>query len=287
MKPDIPFSTIEATKHHPCFHDAAHDSVGRVHLPVAPRCNIQCNYCEHRMCSDIQHPGWAARPLSVAEAVGLIDSIVRERQVYNFVVGVAGPGDALANEQSLKALTAIHRRYPQITTCLCTNGLLLEESLEAMAEVGVRTFTVTVNAADSRVGQQVYSWVKYRGRIYRGEEAADLLIAKQFRGIEKAIAAGFALKVNTVLIPGVNDEHIPELARRLRDIGVELMNIIPLIPSGRMKDRAAPTCDQLHETRCVCEKIIPQFHRCEQCRADIIFLPERAAASLRPSGAGA
>ena len=287
MKQDVPFSTIEATKHHPCFNDAAHDSVGRVHLPVAPRCNIQCNYCEHRMCSDIQHPGWAARLLSVAEAVKLIDSIVRERQVYDFVVGVAGPGDALANEQSLKALTAIHRRYPQITTCLCTNGLLLEESLEAMAEVGVRTFTVTVNAADSWVGQQVYSWVKYRGRIYRGEEAADLLIAKQFRGIEKAIAAGFALKVNTVLIPGLNDEHMPELARRLRDIGVELMNIIPLIPSGRMKDRAAPTCDQLYEVRCVCEKIIPQFHRCEQCRADVIFLPERDAASVRPSGAGA
>ena len=287
MKPDVPFSTIEATKHHPCFNDAAHDSVGRVHLPVAPRCNIQCNYCEHRMCSDIQHPGWVAWLLSVAEAVKLIDSIVRERQVYDFVVGVAGPGDALANEQSLKALTAIHRRYPQITTCLCTNGLLLEENLEAMAEVGVRTFTVTVNAADSRVGQQVYSWVKYRGRIYRGEEAADLLITKQFRGIGKAIAAGFALKVNTVLIPGVNDEHIPELARRLRDIGVELMNIIPLIPSGRMKDRAAPTCDQLYEVRCVCEKIIPQFHRCEQCRADVIFLPERDAASVRPSGAGA
>ena len=272
-------SAIEIAREHPCFNDAAHDRVGRIHLPVAPRCNIRCSYCEHRMCADVQHPGWASRLLSVSEAVDLVDSIVRERQVYDFVVGVAGPGDALANEQSLKALTAIHQRYPRITTCLCTNGLLLEDSLEAMAAAGVQTFTVTVNAADSRVGRQVYSWVKYRGRIYRGEEAADLLIASQFRGMEKAITAGFTLKVNTVLIPGVNDEHVPELARRLREVGVTLMNIIPLIPAGGMKDRAAPDCDQLRDARLSCEKTIPQFHRCEQCRADVIFLPERDTVS--------
>ena len=278
MKVEILPGKRSVTEHHPCFNDNAHDSVGRIHLPVAPRCNIRCNYCEHRMCSNIHHPGWAARLLSVTEAVELIDSIVSERQAYDFVVGIAGPGDALANTQSLEALKVIHQHHPQITTCLCTNGLLLEESLETMAAVGVRTFTVTVNAADSRVGQQVYSWVKYRGRIYRGEEAANLLITRQFRGIEKAIATGFTLKVNTVLIPGVNDEHIPELAQQLRDIGLELMNIIPLIPAGRMSTLPAPTCDLLYETRHACEKIIPQFHRCEQCRADVMFLPEKDTA---------
>ena len=34
---------------HPCFNDEAHDSKGRIHLPVAPKCNIQCNFCEHKM----------------------------------------------------------------------------------------------------------------------------------------------------------------------------------------------------------------------------------------------
>lgn len=271
--------TVDVARNHPCFNDAAHDRVGRVHLPVAPRCNIQCGYCERRMCTDIRHPGWATRVLSVAEAVDLVDVIVKERQDSNFVVGVAGPGDALANDETLEALAAIHRRYPQVTKCLCTNGLLLEDRLEAMAEAGVRTFTVTVNAADSRVGRQVYSWVKYQGRVHRGEEAAALLIARQFRGIEKAIAAGFSVKVNSVLMPGVNDSHMPELARRLRDVGVRLMNIVPLIPAGRMKDRSAPTCDELGEVRQVCEGILPQFRRCEQCRADVIFLPEKGTVS--------
>ena len=272
-------SAIEIAREHPCFNDAAHDRVGRIHLPVAPRCNIQCNYCEHRMCPDVQHPGWASRLLSVSEAVDLVDSIVRERQDFDFVVGVAGPGDALANDETLETLAALNRRYPEITKCLCTNGLLLEDSLEAMAAAGVQTFTVTVNTADSRVGKHVYSWAKYQGTVYRNEEAAALLISRQFRGIKAAIAAGFIVKVNTVLIPGVNDDHMPGLAGRLKEAGVTLMNIIPLIPAGRMKGRIAPSCDQLRDARATCEVIVPQFHRCEQCRADVIFLPDRDTAS--------
>jgi nitrogen fixation protein NifB len=230
------------------------------------------------MCTGIKHPGWAGRLLSVAEAVDLVRSIVSERQACDFVVGVAGPGDALANDQTLQTLASIHQRYPQIVKCLCTNGLLLEDKLEAMADAGVRSFTVTVNASDSQVGKDIYSWVKYQGTIYRGEEAAALLISKQFSGIRKAIDANFSLKVNTVLIPGVNDKHMPQLAGRLREAGVELMNIMPLIPAGKMKDYSAPTCDELIRTREDCEESIPQFYRCEQCRADVIFLPERSPA---------
>ena len=278
MELDSPLVITDIFDQHPCFSDEAHDRVGRIHLPVAPRCNIQCNFCEHKMCTGIKHPGWTAKLLSVAEAVDLVQSIVSERQAYDFVVGVAGPGDALANDQTFQTLALLHQRYPLIVYCLCTNGLLLEDKLEAMADAGVRSLTVTVNASDSRVGKDIYSWVKYQRTIYRGEEAAALLIAKQFSGIRKAIAVGFSLKVNTVLIPGVNDEHVPELAWRLREAGVKLMNIMPLIPAGKMKDCAAPTCDELRRIRWDCEEILPQFYRCEQCRADVIFLPERSPA---------
>jgi nitrogen fixation protein NifB len=145
--------------------------------------------------------------------------------------------------------------------------------LNVMADVRVRALTVTVNASDSCIGQHIYSWVKYHGTIYRGQEAAALIIAKQFSGIRKALAAGFHLKVNSVLIPGVNDQHMTELALCLREAGVRLMNIMPLIPSGKMKNLQAPTCNELKKARQDCEDIIPQFHRCEQCRADVVYLP--------------
>ncbi len=276
MKSGSLLEIVNIMGQHPCFSEEAHDRVGRIHVPVAPRCNIQCNFCEHKMCTDIQHPGWATKLLSVAEAFDLVKSVVNQRQAYDSVVGVAGPGDALANEQTFQTLALINQNYPQIITCLCTNGLLLGDKLEEIVKAGVRALTVTVNAYDSRVGRNIYSWVKYRGTIYRGEEAAALLIEKQFDGLRRAIAAGLPIKVNTVLIPGVNDAHMSELAWRLREAGVELMNIMPLIPSGKMKDHTAPSCDELRRARRDCEEILPQFHCCEQCRADVIFLPDRS-----------
>jgi nitrogen fixation protein NifB len=273
MKLDSPPVITDIINQHPCFSDVAHDRFGRIHLPIAPRCNIQCNFCEHKMCADVQHPGWAARLLSVTEATDLIRSVVNDRQAYDFVVGVAGPGDPLANDQTFQAQALLHQLYPQIVNCLCTNGLLLEDKLEIMADVGIRALTVTVNASDSCVGQHIYSWAKYQGTIYREQEAAALIIAKQFTGIRKALHTGLSVKVNSVLIPGVNDQHMTELALRLRETGVRLMNIMPLIPSGKMKNLQAPTCNELRKIRQDCEEIIPQFHRCEQCRADVVYLP--------------
>jgi len=211
----------------------------------------------------------------VTEAVDLVRSVVDERQSYDFVVGVAGPGDALASEQTLPTLSLIHKRYPQIVKCLCTNGLLLEEKLGELDEVGVKALTVTINACDSQVGRNICSWVKYRETVYWGEEASALLISKQFDGIRKAIDTGLGLKVNTVLIPGVNDQHLPELASRLREVGVRVMNIIPLVPSGKMRNLLAPTCAELSEIRQKCEAVLPQFHQCQQCRADATFLPKK------------
>jgi len=195
------------------------------------------------------------------------------RAEEDFVVGVAGPGDPLANEETFEALRLIHHQYPGILKCISTNGLLLEDRLPQLLEVGIRALTVTVNAPDSSIGKDIYSWVKYQGTIYRGEEAAALLITKQFSGIRKVLDAGLSVKVNVVLIPDVNDQHLAKLALCLREAGVRLMNIMPLIPSGRMKNYRAPICDELRKSRRDCEEIIPQFYRCEQCRADVIYLP--------------
>jgi nitrogen fixation protein NifB len=263
---------------HPCFDEQAHERVGRIHLPVAPRCNIQCAFCERRICAHltIQHPGWTRELLSPAEAVERVRRLAHSRPGEVFVVGVAGPGEPLENPETFEALRQVHREYPPLLKCLSTNGLLLEQKLPQLLDVGVATLTVTVNAPDSAIGGQIYAWVRYRGEVYRGQEAAEILIANQMRGVQAAIAAGLVLKVNTVLIPGVNDAHVVRLAHRLSELGVHLMNIMPLIPAGRMKDRRPPTCDELRQARSDCEKVIPQFRLCEHCRADVVRFPRPA-----------
>jgi nitrogen fixation protein NifB len=36
------------TREHPCFSENARHTTGRIHLPVAPKCNIQCNFCDRK-----------------------------------------------------------------------------------------------------------------------------------------------------------------------------------------------------------------------------------------------
>lgn len=273
-------ATQETIRCHPCFDARAHDRVGRVHLPVAPRCNIQCAFCERRVCANLtmQHPGWASRLLSPTEALDLVRRLVCEHPGERFVVGVAGPGDPLANDETFDALGQIHLEYPNLMKCVSTNGLLLEEKLPQLLDAGICALTVTVNAPDADVGQHIYTRVRHRGTVYLGWEAAKTLIDRQFLGIRAALDAGLAVKVNTVLIPGVNDRHVVSLARRLRDAGVPLMNLIPLIPSGKMSDRRPPACDELRQIRDDCERILPQFRKCEQCRADIVRFPQNDVA---------
>jgi nitrogen fixation protein NifB len=115
--------------------------------------------------------------------------------------------------------------------------------------------------------------VRCDGIVYRGPRAAEIVIEEQQRGIRAAIEAGLTLKVNSVLIPGINDRHMVRLARRLVALGVHLMNIMPLIPGGQMAGRRPPTCDELRQVRADCEDILPQFRLCEQCRADVVRFP--------------
>jgi nitrogen fixation protein NifB len=189
------------------------------------------------------------------------------------VVGVAGPGEPLANAGTFEALRMVGEHFPHLTLCTSTNGLLLEEKLPALLDVGLRALTVTVNAPDGEVGQRIYGWARYHGNTYRGREAGDLLVERQMCGIQCALEAGLAVKVNTVLVPGVNDQHITCLARRLQGLGVHLMNIMPLIPGGQMADRRPPTCEELRQAREACGALLQQFHKCEQCRADVIKFP--------------
>ncbi len=130
---------------HPCFSEQAHERVGRVHLPVAPRCNIHCAFCDRRICANLtmQHPGWALELLSPVQAAERVQALVDEHPGQPFVVGVAGPGEPLANPATFEALALVHRRHPGLLKCVSSNGLLLEEKLPQLVASGVSALTVT------------------------------------------------------------------------------------------------------------------------------------------------
>jgi len=259
---------------HPCFAEAMHSKVGRIHLPVAPKCNIRCRYCERKV-GEFYHslrPGVAYRTIKPSGVEKYIRAVLDKCPSVE-VVAVAGPGEPLFNRETFESLRLAGRAFPDMQLCVCTNGLLLPARAGALVRLGVDFVTVTINAATPETAARIYSWVNYRGKVLRGVRGAALLVKNQFAGLERAVAAGMEVKVNSVLVPGINDREIPKIAERARSLGAGVMNVMPLIPSGEFIGRRAPSCARLNRVREDCEKTMPVFRLCRQCRADSCGIP--------------
>ena len=229
------------TKAHPCFNEKMHDKVGRAHVPVAPKCNIFCNFCTRDINNEEDRPGVTSCIMNPDDAIAHIDDVTADGPIS--VVGVAGPGDSLANEETFEFFEKMAEKHPDLIKCMSTNGLLLPKYADRLAELGVNSVTVKI------------------------------LIKNQLDGVEKAAANGMVVKVNSVLIPGLNDEHIVEIAKEVKKRGASIMNILPLIPLAKMKHYSRPDCSMMESVREQVEEIIPVFRACTQCRADAYGIP--------------
>jgi len=263
---------------HPCYDKKAHFEVGRIHLPVAPFCNVKCNYCERKIGSIDKRPGVSKCILSPEQALDRLEKVVQLDPAIK-VVGIAGPGDPLANETTFLTLELIQKKFDDLHFCLSTNGLALPESVDRLWELGVRFLTVTLNAVDPIIGAKIYSFVRVNDSVYKGEEGAEILLKRQLLGIEKAVAKGFKVKINSVFVPTINDEHLVKVAQIVKEYDVFLMNIMPLLPSGKFKHLPKPDPKQVEAIRQECAKLVPQWSLCKQCRADAIGIPGRECGS--------
>ncbi|SFM06262.1 nitrogen fixation protein NifB [Pelosinus propionicus DSM 13327] len=266
---------LEKTQKHPCYSFDAHQKFARMHLPVAPYCNISCNYCNRKFdCVNESRPGVTSEILTPQAAQKKFDR-VREKVGELSVVGIAGPGDALADwENTRQTIALIRKENPQIVFCLSTNGLLLPEYAQEIIELGVTHVTVTVNCLDPVIGAKIYKHINFKGQHYEGEAGVKILIENQLAGIEKLTSQGIIVKINIVMLKGINDHHIPEVVKKMKELGVYITNIMPLIPAPGSVFENFPqtTMKDVNEMRNSCELDVMQMRHCKQCRADAIGL---------------
>lgn len=265
---------------HPCYSEEAHRYFARMHVPVAPACNIQCHYCNRKFdCVNESRPGVVSELLTPEEAIRKVTGVAAQLLQLS-VVGIAGPGDPLANAgQTFRTFRGVREAVPDVTLCLSTNGLTLMKHIEEIVRLGIAHVTITINAVDPDIGSQIYGWVydEEEGRKYEGREAAGRLISQQLQGLKALSDKGVLVKVNSVLIPGVNDRHLPVVSRTVKELGAFMHNIMPLIiaPGSRYEQegRKAPTPRQLHAVQAACGEEGSRIMRhCRQCRADAIGL---------------
>jgi nitrogen fixation protein NifB len=275
--PPGPPDAVALARNHPCYSEEAHHHFARLHVAVAPACNVQCHYCNRKYdCANESRPGVVSERLSPADAVRKVLAVAAEVPELS-VVGIAGPGDALANAEATWAtLEGVRRAAPDLALCLSTNGLALPDHAGRLADLGVRHVTVTVNAIDPAVGERITPWILRDGRKVRGAEASRILSERQLEGIHLLAARGVLVKVNSVVIPGVNDTHLPDVARAVRRAGAFLVNLVPLISApehgthyGKTGQRG-PTHEELEAVQKACEVDARVMRHCRQCRADAV-----------------
>ncbi len=261
---------LRRIKEHPCFSEQACHAFGRCHLPVAPRCNIQCNYCIRDFdCVNESRPGVTTKVLDPDAAIDMVRKVM-EKFNYIKVIGIAGPGEPLANEGTFETLRRLHEEFPNVIKCISTNGLLLPDKIDLLHEYDVGNITVTLNAIDPEIGAKIYQFIDYKGKRYTGVEGAKILLENQLKGIEMAVDRHMIVKVNTVYIPGINEDHIPEIAKKVGEMGVYNFNLIPLIAQYKFADITPPTPEMKRKMQDECSKYVKQMRHCQRCRADAI-----------------
>lgn len=275
--PNLYHHKCEKFKHlaktHPCLGGEAHFKYGRIHLPVSPTCNIQCKFCKRGFNKSEVRPGVSSLLLKPEEAVATVKKALRLCPQIR-VAGIAGPGDTLATDFAIETFELIKKEFPHLVNCLSTNGLRLAEKAERIVKAGVETITVTVNAVDPEILKEICSYViDENGNKLKGIEGAKKLIDAQLKGIKKISELGVIVKINSVLVPGINDEHIKEIARVTRDLGASILNIIPLIPQNELKNLEAPSCELLEKVRSEAGQYLDVFRHCKHCRADACGIP--------------
>lgn len=260
---------------HPCFDAGARGRHARAHLPVAPSCNIRCGFCDRRhSCVNESRPGVTAAVMSPEDACA---AFLRARALTPglSVAGIAGPGDPLASaRETLETLAILRRSAPDVLPCLSTNGLALPEHAAALVDLGVGHVTVTVNAATPETGARVWLQVRDGGRTLEGREGAALLMARQEEGIRLLAGSGVTVKINMVIIPGVNDHEAGDVARRAASWGASLMNCMGMIPvpGAPLGHLPGPDAETLRGIREQAERFLPQMRHCSRCRADAFGL---------------
>ncbi|MPW24073.1 nitrogenase cofactor biosynthesis protein NifB, partial [Paraburkholderia sp. CNPSo 3157] len=275
----LPTEVWEKVKNHPCYSEEAHRHYARMHVAVAPACNIQCNYCNRKYdCSNESRPGVVSQKLTPEQAVKKVVAVAA-RIPQLTVLGIAGPGDSLANpKKTFDTFRMLRERAPDIKLCLSTNGLALPDLVDEICKHNIDHVTITINMVDPVIGEKIYPWIFWGHRRVTGKEAARILHERQMRGLEMLGARGVLTKINSVLIPGINDEHLIEVNREVKRRGAFLHNIMPLISEPEhgtyfgLRGQRGPTARELKSVQDACMGGANLMRHCRQCRADAVGL---------------
>jgi GTP 3',8-cyclase len=173
-------------------------------ISVTDRCNFRCVYC---MPKEVYGRDWQFLP---REQLLSYEEITRLAGVFAGLgvrkLRLTG-GEPLVRRH-LERLVAMLASIPDVELAMTTNGSLLPHKARALREAGLDRITVSLDSLDDDV--------------FRAMNDVDFPVERVVAGIEAAQAAGFSVKLNTVVRRNLNDDSIVPMARYARESGLTL-----------------------------------------------------------------
>jgi cyclic pyranopterin phosphate synthase len=213
--------------------DSFQRTIDYMRISITDRCNLRCVYCmpsddlpplEHR---DILRYEEIARILQIASSLG-----VRRIRITG--------GEPLVRRDVPYLIRLIREIGGIIDISLTTNGILLEEYADALAEAGLQRVNVSLDSLRPD---------KYREMTRGGQ------IERVFRGIEAAEKAGLSpVKINMVPIRGLNEDEIEGFARMTLNAPYQV-RFIEFMPFGTRDMWSVERLIQVEEIKAIVEKI--------------------------------
>ena len=181
------------------------DTLGRplrdLRISVTDRCNFRCVYCMPAEVFGRDHRFLDRKELLSFEELTRLARVFVGHGVEK--IRITG-GEPLVRRE-LERLVAQLAEIDGLDLTLTTNGSLLPQKAQALADAGLKRITVSLDSLDDAT--------------FRSLNAVDFPVERVLEGIDAARAAGLPVKINMVVKRGVNDTHVVPMARFFREQG--------------------------------------------------------------------
>ncbi|WP_157441375.1 GTP 3',8-cyclase MoaA [Actinoplanes awajinensis] len=207
------------------------DRFGRVatdlRVSLTDRCNLRCTYC-----MPAEGLAWMPQPEQLTD-----DEVIRLVRIAVEQLGVTGVrftgGEPLIRRGLVGIIAATAQLNPRPKMSVTTNGIGLERLAPALRDAGLDRVNVSLDTLDPD---------RFR-TLTRRDRHADVLL-----GLRASAEAGLTpVKINTVLMRGVNDDEAPALLRFALEHGYQLRFIeqMPLDAQHQWDRHAMVTADEI------------------------------------------
>jgi len=181
------------------------DTFGRpletLRVSITDRCNFRCVYCMPKEVFGRDYAFLDRKELLTFEEIARVVGVFAGLGVRT--VRITG-GEPLVR-RDVEGLVAQLNAIPDLEIALTTNGALLPQKAQALADAGLDRVTVSLDSVDDAT--------------FRALNDVDFPVERVLEGIDAAAAAGLRVKVNAVIKRGANDDGIVALAEHFRGSG--------------------------------------------------------------------